>query len=432
MPATTTIAVLDVDEKGAVTSIDKTRKAFTKMEGGMSKSASKVAQNTKKMQSSVTKNLKSMTIAVFSLQTAALAMVGAFSLGGIIRGLKDMLTEATKLNGSFNDVVATTAGIKTGIVEAVAEMEGFKQAVADLNSGLINTVASFTLISRLFSLTETIRSGSASDKFGALLELKDLIGDVGKEFDQVVRKMEARVRAARANLVDPRAGTVSLEPGEIYGPVFEDGIQNAIGLQNQFNDELRDFVELGPVLWEPVVAYGNAWADVGVILEEDVIPTVDRLATSYEKLGSVASAAGSLISAAARTGIITQREAARLMMAIRAVQATQDGMIQLAAAAAAAARYDFGAAILHKISAGLYFASAAVSGVGAISGGGSGGGGARGGIGGQGPGLTPPVRNTNVTIVVQGPISGETRYDIGREIIDLINEGQSDGMVVVR
>jgi hypothetical protein len=444
MAKATTIAVLDIDEKGAVKAVDKTTASMDRMGKQGDELARKVQEPTRRIsrfsqqtadfgnQAKRTESTMGTLVAkLFDLKGALIAVGGSIGLVFVLLQIGMMLREVgtrlvsnieawqtfkTVLDDTWRKLVEGETIIdrinrklqeladKAGV--ALAGGPTFAQKLKDALALYESLVEQRGLL--LHQAGPTM--GFIEREFGQLLSATDLAnikasiealpksaGDAALRAKELDVAIENTTRALFA--LQEQTGLTVAEFDKLYGTDLENAAVRAVRVVEQYTGEVRnateaiekaarlpmpffdaavyrDFVELGPALWEPVVAYGNAWREVGEIWEQDIIPGFlelrflsDDLSDAFYAVGDAASAAGAMIGAAARAGVVSQSVAARLMMAILAVQATQKGMIEVAEAAAAAARFDPVSATLHGIAAGLYFAAAGFNFAGAVSGG---------------------------------------------------------------
>lgn len=162
---------------------------------------------------------------------------------------------------------------------------------------------------------------------------------------------------------------------------------------------------------------------------EDLAAQLELNAYYFQLVSQVASAA-------ADAGLISQKRLFQVRQALLAADAAQHAIYEYAAAAGAAAIYDYRGAALHYLAAGLYTAAAAFHGVAAIKGpptsrgAGGGGGGSFAQSGLQTP--TDTVResapNQQITIIVEGSMIGSDPNAIARWLAEITNKARRDGM----
>ena len=213
-----------------------------------------------------------------------------------------------------------------------------------------------------------------------------------------------------------------LQSGLITWDTFESKVSRSIDILKEYGFTLEQISQV------PAVQFRDA--------QREVIASAESMMQTYSDLINVIGIAGGVFQAAADSGILSQKRMFQVTQALIAAEATIRGMFELAAAAASAAMYDFGAAALHKLSAGLYFATAAFRVAGAVTGGGgSRGGGGRGFGGGASSAVTdrePQRSGQDIHIVIDGltlvPLDIKYEAQVGRRLGEIIGSAMRDTM----
>jgi hypothetical protein len=315
-------------------------------------------------------------------------------------------------------------------------MPGFHAALAGVDDILLRAAA-FISTGGLVTVLKTA-------VFGVGLSIPDLI----KAFHDMNDAMDEMKRKRDALLAGKPFKSFALPTG-FLGPVGAGGLEAAnfegiAGSLNRFSpfadtatERLRNLHDAMIGIKNPLVDLSEQFkllpnsTQITVTALTDVWKELELVQQKYQQIAEVADAAMGMLSAASASGILSSSAFARAQMAILAVQATMHGMYELAAAAASAASYQYHAAVLHKIAAGLYFATAAFEGAGAVRGmpGGSSAGGSGGGSFQSAALAAPPSqRSISVEVNVEGnAIFGEDKDKIGRDLAETIKRALQDG-----
>jgi hypothetical protein len=156
---------------------------------------------------------------------------------------------------------------------------------------------------------------------------------------------------------------------------------------------------------------------------------IKKLTAEMKLMQEVSQAATEATTAAVSAGVISQAAAARVQEALQSALAYQQGLIAIANGGMALAAGDYGQAALYDVAAGLYFAAAAFHGIAAIhpattAGGGAGRYSPLAAQAGIAPGGGSPA--PNVTVIVQGSMIGTSKEELQRWVIDAWQKGARD------
>lgn len=105
MAETLVLAELTVNAQGVVTGVSQATSAIT----GFDRKLTQTGQNAKSQDSS----FDLLTKRMFNLRTAAVALVGSFSLAGVLFGIKNLVTEIVKGDSAFKDFEKSASGVLT-------------------------------------------------------------------------------------------------------------------------------------------------------------------------------------------------------------------------------------------------------------------------------------------------------------------------------
>jgi hypothetical protein len=393
------IAELVVDEKGVVTAInDSTEKIRL------------LGKQTKETADVVTERM-------FSMRHAVTAFLGTFTIAGGVYALKGFVEDAIRANKEFATLSVSAEHFQKSMAGAAGHIFAINESVPGMISWL--------------------------DRFSNFLDKAS--------------KLHAQLDAGGI----PMGGG----PGEMFGPPAPPGYGNAgydpdhpaagfigppgpAGYGNRsdqmyINGRLANLTKATRIDDGDLQAMSHAWPEIpdaealdrwNAALDlqerqneywEKSGEIIKDLTERYQQYGSVASAAGDAVAAAAQSGILSQSAAARASALIIAGESTIRGMFELAAAAASLAAYDYRGAVLHKIASGLYFATAAFKGAGAFGAGGGGGSAAdRGLIANRFSPANQAAAGPQITVIVQGDVVGKDAWI--RDLADQIGKAVQD------
>lgn len=405
------LAELDLEEGPLLEAQARSREGFVALEGGASQSARRMSREWDRTGSLFVNRM-------FSMRQAMIALLGGFTIGGVILSLRNFAAEIVKSAEGFE----TFSRVSDDASRRLARFAADALNVSDLLRGMTEW------LDRIVFLVEKL----PEERIGRV---------VGFLFGQTNLGQLLKVIDAAGDLIDKMAGRPPV--GEIVKavPVSAREFKELIDITQPLIDA-GEFMEttLVPSTREWVAALRNAadeaqrlrlvWFDLisetARVTEEDIgdiATAVERASATYESFGVVASSALEAISAAAAAGVVSQTAAARIAMGILAIEAILKGKIELAEAVAAAARFDFASATLHGVAAGLYFAAAAFHAKGAIAGP-SGGSGGFGRSTGQNFAQAAPTRSSqSFTIIIEGNVDSDERI---RQIMESLRTATAD------
>jgi len=473
-----TLARVRIDPSGVVEGVEEQDRALSQSEDRFQRHSREVDKGSR--------SLDVFGARFLNLRNIAFAALGGFTVAGAVFQIVNLTKEVISSSDAFKDLKKNATDLFNELVKGETAVDRFYR-----NLGEESTEAGLTLEGGTFSKQvkallelrgEIIREAASvpGAEFGAdivpvnlqvdfqqieraLMSMRDRFVEFGFTADEFEVAFGVRIPSALQHGLDDAKHRLlflndEVEHGDITIQQYEARVESlttklkalgATALQLKALGLGEMFMTGGPTLGGVVPGGGFSPDDIaaknfmdaakagGEITEEFIGPMqqqiqlTEDLTTAYERLGIVVDATGSLMAAAANAGIISQSAAARLSMAIVSVQSVQQGIFELAAAAAATARYDFGAATLHKIASGLYFAAAAINFGAAVSGGGQASGGGAGSFGrpSSGP-LGPqdqPRGGGSVTIYFYGPVVGGSADEIARMIAKRIQRQRQDG-----
>lgn len=386
------LADIVFEEEGAVSSLKRTDLALV----GTSSSVDTLAKHTRDTSSVFVNRM-------FSMRQAAVAFLGAFTVGGVIIGLKNLISEAARQEVGFKNLAASAKVFHQVMLDIIKDLPGFSKGIGTLGDLLLSFGAEFrTIFSKegFEALTKDLKAallGEDSDSFVKLFQ---------RTFEKLKTERDSLLRGA-GNL-------------DVHFPLLasDQGLTTAATIEATKN-------------WLSIQREANGLVDETITAFQSIGFELDILISKYQQYINVLGAASEFAVAAAASGLASQSTAARAAMAIVAVQAYMHGLEELAFAAASAAAYDYRGAILHKIAAGLFFATAAFQGAAAIRGpaGSGGGGGGGGGTGFRGVSIAPAQRlSPNVSITIEGSVIGAGgKEQLAHDLAELIKKALSDG-----
>jgi len=381
---------------------------------------------------------------MFSLKSAVVALLGAFTLAGVIARVIELTSSLVtntdwwkRWTEAVQDAWGALAKGET-ILDAVARR--LKEAE---KSGGVMGFGQFkeqfeTLIKARNKLVEEAgsfdRSGPAGQAAATLNENAiRALGD--KMLDLAIKTGLTREQVERLFNID-LSGAVTLRQLTEFNKQMQEGFFDPFALQ-EWEDAIEALKQRNialetqtpfefPVIdidavdrWEEALDLQErqniALEDANPLLQQQ-LDYVDALTRRYSEYAGVVGAASSAVAAAAESGILSETAATRARAVLVAAEATIRGMFELAAAAASAAWGDARGVILHKIAAGLYFATAAFNAAGAFGGHGGGGG---GGVGGPPAAAAPAEPTRNITVVNEGTMIGMSADQLVRWITEM-------------
>ena len=425
MAETLVLAELTIDPSGLITQSGAAQAALGRVGGQVKQLESTIAGGASHM--------NAFEHRMFSMREAAGAFLGVFTLGGAILTFKNFLEEVAKgdsafgnftesiktANGQLQNMVApfVHAGLKamtSEIDDASSSMSGFVNRFGTAHSSLsAGAKAAFWLT--LLAVTGKEGALTAAAMLPKGMTHTQTAEQMGPPGPQGYRAGNP-IAQYNPSFYAPMATRV---PEQQTGPIGA-YIPMAVKLTEKLDDLLIPLREVNYALSNEVM--GPTIAEFHQGLQDELDITISK----YQQWADVVDAASGAVQAAAAAGIVSQGAAARASMIFVAAQATIRGMMELALATASAAMYDYGAAALHNVAAGLFFATAAFN-VGAAFRGASGGGGrASGGNGNIAAAAPQATVQPNVTIIVQGSLLGTSKEQLARDIVTLWQKGARD------
>lgn len=415
------LAELKIDATGAVTGVASVTRGIDQLE----RKTGQLGEQSQK----TTNFLGTLTGRMFNLRSAAVALLGGFTLAGVILKFGELLKvtiQNTETWKEWGPVISRTFNsIMGGAEEAIAKVTVLQASITKLaqGTGVTPVLTTSVQLQPLLALRKEISSTvdlfrllnqSAPFDTHARASLNLAIVDLNNVDTAILKilqstKLSASEIKALFGIEMPK--TLSMIEG------IAQRVNESIGLET--DTAKRQFQEL-------FVGFENGWDDTSEALKRMHVSNLDdvkELESAYELFAATASAAYAAVGAAALAGIISASTAARIQMGILAIEALLRGKIEAAAAAASAASGNFGAAALHGLAAGLYFAAAAFNARGAIAGlaGGAGGGAGATAQSQSGGGSRQLVVNFN------GPTFGINEATFSRYVSDIQRRGERTG-----
>ena len=371
-----------------------------------------------------------LTRRMFSLRSAAVALLGSFTLAGLIFQL-----------GSL---------IKT-LITGTEWFKSFSTAAEDAFLALVKGETATERTNR--KLTALFKEAGVAfkelDAVNQLEKIVKLMEDLGKVTTDAAVGQLAFIRALQAQ---SEAINALIPKGqELIRTQAGFGLGKAAPAPGPLLPFQKRMLELGrtglPVTAEELEAPGST-AFVGGFKEQEqlgesmfaFVPEAQRgidllgqkvreTNESMVAFGAASQAAGQLIAQAMLEGGFSAGEFAKALIKSFAAAAIVEGTMELAKAVGSLAAQDYKGAALHFKSAGIFF------GIGALAAGASRGigGGSAAGVGGFGAGTpfgTPQnvSRQVNVTVIIPGTVFGvgQTKEQFAGDITNLVREYLKD------
>lgn len=409
-----TVAEITIDEAGAVRALSNTQNALRQ-----------TATNVESLGARTSSAADVFEHRMFSMRHAAIALLGGFTLAGLIQDLKGLASQVVKSAESFGELEAAGATLNR-------EFNAMAVETFNVNAGIQGTVTWMDRLSgvmRAVTVAQTSHPAAAAavkDGFisAVLFGIPGASGimrgihDVGAAIDSLFAKQIAAATAGQ-NFIGPPAppgyGNFDYHPPAEKKPVpfgespltgwkaYTDtadalkgvvvNLQAAIPLAEDFNDTLKD---------APVAL-------------SDVVLWLRQAGGAYQQLGEAAGFAFGALLAGQNidlSGFI------RAVLTSIAQQASVKAIFEIAEGLAASARYaasyftdvaQGAAAKLHYTAAAKYFGVAAAAGVGARAFGGGGGGGGGSGGGGIARAAPPERQGQIINNYFEGSLIGVGR-----------------------
>lgn len=427
MAETLVLAELSIDSSGVVTGV-----------GVVKDSLGQAEQVTDKFGRTVSRNAgftEKLTERMFSLRHAAVALIGSFSLAGIIFELKGFLEEVIKSDAAFEDLQKSAQALHFEFVSIARDGLGISSTLREATQWMDRFSGA------ILAMQETGGGGKERGVFqnlffgdpGISLLLAEFDA-IGAAMDKLFAKQIAQVKAARGvggisifeewqqSLKDTEAQLAGLEKGGIgtVAPGFKliDGVIAKIA--TRLPDALTAVEDASNPLketWQDLSQFtdeiASGWATVdeemGAIQETDLHETFKQVSESAQLAATAIVAIGQSITQHILQGGLTFKSVfADMLMSMVPVL--------LGLAAIHFLEYDFAGAA-YAFAAAIAAATAAKA-LGA---------GQQRGYGSQ-PGGQPALAGASntLTVVFAGPTFGFNEAAFGRYIMDLQRRGERD------
>lgn len=427
MPDTLVLAELTIDSSGVVTGVGVVKDSLGQAEQATDKFGKTVSRNT-----GFTEKL---TERMFSLRHAAVALIGSFSLAGIIFELKGFLEEVIKSDAAFEDLQKSAAALHSEFISIARDGLGISSTLREATqwmdrlSGAILAAQAASPGGKKQGVFQNLFFGDPG--ISLLLAEFDAIGAA---MDKLFAKQIAQIQAARGvggvsvfeewqqALKDTEAQLLGLEKGGIgtVAPGFKliDGVIAKVAtrlpdaltaLEDASNPLKETWQEMNQFTDEIASGWETADEAIAGIQETDLHSTFKEVSENAQLAASAIVAIGQSITQHIIQGGLTFRSVfADMLMSMVPVL--------LGLAAIHLLEYDFAGAA-YAFAAAIAAASAAKA-LGA---------GQQRGYGSQ-PGGQPALAgaSSTVTVVFAGPTFGFNEAAFGRYIMDLQRRGERD------
>jgi hypothetical protein len=452
MPDRVVLADLAIDSTGVVTGATQASRAMRDVETTTERTAKGVRNSAGAFDL--------LSARMFNMKTAAAALLGGATLGGVIVAISNLTSEVVtntaawkEWTRSFDDALRKITQGETQFTSAARHIaEAMKSTGVSTIFGTPGSISN--IAGAAVELDRRKRELQAQSNqrlgFGAMMlgpfgaafsgEKQGVGAAAALEMQVIDRELETLYD--QLFKIQQQTGLTDKEFDLLFGTHLSTYVKKAQKVLEEFTDSLREPVRViqraigmdeaslfdnGPPLREPLLTGGWPWTQaeppggaVGfgepgegtsefTLGVDDATKAMDALNEQlqlsierYDMIGTVAAAASQAIVAAADAGLISQKAATKAFMLLNAVQSIQAGLIEKAHAAAAFAAGHYAKAALHWIAAGLYFAAAEFNGQAAFGGGGGGGGAADRGAADTGLDDTRGERVQRITIINQG------------------------------
>lgn len=395
MAETLVLAELSIDSKGVVTGVA--------VAGGSLDALGKKTEEAGKKVATAASPLDLITKRMFNLRTAAVALVGSFSLAGVILQISNLVQQLITGTDWWKRFSESATDTFNALIKGETAFDRTSRKIQELTKGsaapptlsLVNQMrdvlkAREVAAEELFTLNQ--RGPGGFDTFAQWsARVNSMILDIN-HLDAALAEMAKKTGLPASNL-NALLGVILKFPEPTQKAIgqlekWEAAVALVVQQSNALSSVSQQFLDIAAAenkalgvleAWEAAVALVIAQSEALSNPQPfDIhLKKIQEVTAAYEDFRVVASAAYEAIGAAAAAGLLSAEAAARIQLGILAIEAILKGKIELAEAVAAAARYDYGGAALHGIAAGLYFAAAAFYGKGAILGTAGAGGGGR-------------------------------------------------------
>jgi hypothetical protein len=131
MAETVVLAELTIDASGAVSGVAAVDKAFV----GLGRRTTEVSTTAK----NAAGPLAALTSRMFNLRTAAVALLGTFTLGGLVLGLKNFIADIYRAAPGFKDFQTAVQGATSSLTSFIAQAIGASRTLDSLTT-ILNSV----------------------------------------------------------------------------------------------------------------------------------------------------------------------------------------------------------------------------------------------------------------------------------------------------
>jgi hypothetical protein len=422
------LAQLVIDEAGVVTGLAKVDESLKKTGQQSDQTGQKVTR--------LGGFLGQLEGNLFSLRKIANAVMGGFTVGAAIIGIKNLITEVAQADTGFALLQATAKGFYESIVgDGTKHVTIFHDVIVRLTQAVTILQIAFEELSNpqgpvgkalqlmlKFSVGGLVVQGMSliaeqTEKiFGKLSEPGGPLERFAKRFDEIQAKAKAVAETVKAVKIAEKTG---LESETVRGSEF-----NPFTAKRLTEGDAANTITVLP---DPQVIsnFRNAIQSVLGSLES----LHERLTGVQFAAQATAEAfiqAGSAIGAALAGEAVSGAQVLKSILSSIAKQAAVEGLFELAKGFASLfSPGGQAAAASHFKSSALFFATAALAGGGAraIGGGASGapGGGPSGSRGfGQEVGQQPRQERNELTVIIQGNVIGQEQY-VRKLVVDVQN-----------
>jgi hypothetical protein len=437
---TLVLAQLEIGTDGVVRGVATTGQAFDQLQRKTEDVGRAVARQARP--------LDVLTRQMFSLRSAAVALLGGFTLAGGIRSIAQFVGEAVRGTPEFKAWEASTTVLKNSLLEAVQTIPGFRAGIKEAADMSLRMAAAFGVAREHWLAT------IAATAVGGPIVGMNVLSSFTKDFNKALDEMQAKRDALLAGPPSPRFTPTSelLAPfgggpiglGDLEFENFE-GISQmlerfspfadqATAANQRFLDSLngigREAFRFGEEYTAPFRNFTETTVRGFADIEEKIDLTTEKMAL----WGVAAGAAGQLVTQALMGQVGDFKKFLAQMGAHIAGIAVTQGIIHLAAAKAATtllgAIATGGTPAQHKAIAKFYFKTAAIAGGAALLLGSASGGEESGGSrGGRFPGGAPetPTRTQTINLFFEGgAFIGTNQQEFARDVKELLRQADDD------
>lgn len=395
------LASVELDDLPALSSQERLRRGFTVLEGGASQTARTMSRDWQNTGRVFDTSGTTITNRMFSMRTAAVALLGSFTVAGVILGMKRLVEEAAKGDEAFKSMSISAGQFHEQLLKSIRALPGFHEALVAIDGTLLRMAATARVFQQLMTGTGTL--------------------DLVKAFSAALGQLQQEHAARLAEL--GVMWSTGLRDVEFY---WDEVTGRYISATATFRDVTT---ESGRIIEENIAA-GEQWGEMA----SRVFPSiVDRLNETGGAFQSLEQAAGTAFAAILAGQDIDLSGFVHTVLASISAQAATKAIFEFAEGLAASARYaaSYGfdaaagvAAGLHYRAAAQYLAVAAVAGLGARAVGGGGGRGRENAGGIYGAPQSQPSRSQTINVTIEGNVDSDERV---RTIVEQISRALRDG-----